>query len=265
MTHLICCRVFRHSLMGTFAILVTLAVAIRANAAVAEGPKSTNAAVAEERRFLQFNEAERSYQEKLRVGRERYDQKQIDRAKVIKAMSAELEARQRTVVIHPVGAPDDNPDQTISRSLPSPAAVLLAVSLMGVGYYLKRLNLISPEPPFRHKESGFVGSRPLRKRYRVTALKPVIIWANVEVLRMERNLLGARVRSTEDKSAWIELKAGEMRDKVGLVLGIHPDCVPHGRRVSLTDADSDIVPLGAWTDGDLPRNFFEFFILEVSE
>lgn len=265
MTHRMRDRICRHGLMGFAAVLVTLATSIRASAAVSQGPKYTNAAVAEERRYAQFFEAEQSFQEKLKVGRERYDQKQIDRAKVIKAMSAELQARQQTVAIHPAGASDDNTDQTVSRSPPSLAVLMLAVSFIGSGYYLKRLNLTSPAPPAGNKKSVFMHSRPVRARYRVTALKPVTIWANVEVSKMERNLVGARVRRTRDKAAWIELKAGERRDNLGLVFGIHADCVPHGRRVSLTEADSDIVPLGAWTKGELPKTFFEFFILEVSE
>ena len=265
MSRLICGRIFGHRLLGIAALPVTLALSFHAHAAVSEGTKSTNAAVAEERRLLQFHEAEQSYQEKLKVGRERYDQKQVDRAKVISAMSAELEARQRAVGIRPAGDSDDYADQTISRARPSLAAAVLALGLIGFGYFLTQLNRITREPLFRHRESVFAGSRPFRKRYKVTALKPVMIWAKLEVATTERNLVGATVRSTQDKAAWIKLKAGEKRDKVGLVLGIHPACVPHGRRVFLAESDSDIVPLGAWTDRDLPMNFFEYFILDVSE
>jgi len=265
MSRLICGRIFGHRLMGIAALPVTLALSIHAHAAVPEGPKSTNAAVAEELRLLQFHEADQSFQEKLKAGRERYDQKQVDRAKVIRAMSAELEARQRAVGIRPAGDPDDYAGQTISRSRPSLAAAVLALGLIGFGYFWKQLNLMTREPLLRHRESVFAGSRPFRKSYKVTALKPVMIWAKVDVATTKRNLVGATRRSTEAKAAWIMLKAGEKRDKVGLVLGIHPACVPHGRRVALAESDSDIVPLGAWTDRDLPKNFFEYFILDVSE
>ncbi len=265
MSRLLCGRIFGPRLMGLAVLPVTLALSFHANAAVSEGTKSTNAAVAEERRLLQFNEAEQSFQEKLKVGRQRYDQKQVDRAKVIQAMSAELVARQRSLGIRPAGDFDDYTDQTISRSRPSLAVVVLALGLIGLGYFLTQLNLITREPLFRRRESLFAGSRPLRKSYKVTALKPVLIWANVEVATTEPNPVGAKAGSTEDKGAWIELKAGEKRDKVGLVLGIHPECVPNGRRIALANADWDIVPLGAWTDKDLPKNFFEYFILEVSK
>ena len=100
--------------------------------------------------------------------------------------------------------------------------------------------------------------------YRVIALKPVTILANVEVSKVERTVLGGKVRRTKIEPEWIKLKAGEIREQVGAVLGIHPDCVPHERRVSLAGAAPDVVPLEAWTDGELPKSFFEFFKLEVA-
>ncbi|MGA2175643.1 MAG: DUF4357 domain-containing protein [Verrucomicrobiota bacterium] len=132
-------RVFRHSLMGIAAILVTLAMAIRAGAAISNGPNNTNAVVAEQQRLLQFFRAEQSYQEQLRVGRERYNQKQIDRAKVIAAMSSELQARQQTVVLQPEAAPDGNTDEPAGRFRPSLAVAVLAVGFIGFGYYWNRL------------------------------------------------------------------------------------------------------------------------------
>jgi hypothetical protein len=251
--------------MGIAAILITLAMSIRASAAVSEGPKPTNAAAAEELRFRQFYDAQQSYQEKLKVGRERYEKKQVERAKVIQAMSAQLQARQQTLVIHPVGVPDEKTGQTTSQFQPLPAAMALAVGFIAFGYYLKRRNQTSSAPVFPDGESGLLCSCPVRATYRITALKPVAIWANMEVPNAERKLPGSPLCHTEDKPAWIKLKAGEMRDKVGLVLGIHPECAPNERRVYLPDAEVDIVPLGAWTDGELPKNFFEYFVLEVSK
>jgi hypothetical protein len=131
-------RILKHSLMGMAAVLVTLAVSIRASAAISEGPKYTNAVAAEEQRILQFYQAEQSYQEKLKVGRERYDQKQVNRAKIIAAMSAELRARQQTVVIQPVAASDGNTDEPVSGSRPWLAVEVLAIGLIGYGYYLNR-------------------------------------------------------------------------------------------------------------------------------
>ena len=246
-------------------MLITLAMPMRAGAAISQGPICTNAVAAKQRRNSQFFQAEQSFQEQLKVGRERYNQKQIIRGKVIAAMSEELQARQQTVVIHHAGDPDENTEQPVLRSRPLQAVVVLALGFIGLGYYLKRLKPTSPAPRPRPKNSVLMGSRPFRTRYRVTALKPVTIWANVEVSKMERTLVGAKVHRTREEPAWIELKGGEMRDKLGLVFGVHPDYVPQGKRISLAGTDGDIVPLGAWSDGELPKNFFEFFTLEVSE
>jgi hypothetical protein len=269
MTRAIRPDIFRHSLTGLAAVLVALAISIRANAAVAEGTFITNAAAAEEHRALQFHEAEISLQDKLRVGRERYEKKQVERAKVIEAMSSQLQARQQTVAIHPMGVPGATNDQTDSPSGPSLAAVMVAVMVavcfIGMGHYWKRANQTSSAPPFLDGKSGPLPSSPARARYRITALKPVTICANVEVAKSERKLTAGRLRHAKEKPAWIKLKAGEMRDKVDLVFGIHPDCAPHGRRVYLIYVESDIVPLGTWNDGELPKVFFEHFLLEVSD
>jgi hypothetical protein len=126
--------------MGIAAMLITSAMSIPVIAAVSEGPNYTNAVVAEQRRIDQFYQAEQSFQEKLKVGRERYNQKQIDRAKTIAAMSAELQARQQTVGIQPVtmASPYVNTDKEVSWFRPSLVVGLLALGFIGFGYYLKR-------------------------------------------------------------------------------------------------------------------------------
>lgn len=265
MTRLIGHRNCRRSLLGMSSVFVMVAMAFRASAAISEGPTSTNAAVAEEHRQMQFHEAELSFQDKLRVGRGRYEKKQMERAKVIQAMSAQLQARQAMVVIQPVGNPGDHNGPTIPNPGPSLAGVALALSFIGLGFYLKRLNQTSPAAPFPQAEPPPVSFRPVRAKYRITALRPVTICARVEVCKTGRKLAWGRVRPARDQPAWIKLKAGEMRDKVGIVLGIHPECAPRGRRIYLADAGMDIVPLGAWTDGELPKDFFGFFILEASD
>jgi hypothetical protein len=257
-------RILKHGLAGIAAMLMSLALPICARGAISEGPKCTNAVAAEQRRTLQFFEAEQSYQEKLKVGRERYEQKQIIRGKVIAAMAAELQARQQTVVIHHALDPDGNADKLLLGFRFSPAVTVLIISFAGFACYLKRLKLTFHLPRPEAENSAPKNSRGFRRRYRVTALKPVTICANVEVSKVERTLLGAKVRRTKDEPAWIQLKAGEIQDQLGIVFGIHPNHMPHGKRISLTDADLDIIPLEAWTDGELPKNFFEYFKLEVS-
>jgi hypothetical protein len=244
--------------------MLALLPAIRAGAAISEGPVCTNAVAAKIRHDTQFYEAEQSYQEKLKVGRERYEQKQAVRAKVIAAMAGQLQARQQMVIIHPRSEPDRNTDETILHFGHSLALTAMVVGVIFFAIYLKRLNLNFSAARLRPKMASAAGGRSFRKKYRVVALKPVTIWANVEVSKVERTPLGKKVRRTKLEPAWVELKAGEIRDQLGLVLGIHPDYVPQGRRISVADSDSDIVPLGAWSDGELPKNFFEFFRMDVS-
>jgi len=129
---------FSHCLIGTAGILLTWSMSIPASAAISNGPNFTNAVAAEEQRILQFHQAEQSFQEKLKVGRERYNQKQISRAKVIAAMSSELQARQQTVVIEPVAAPEANSDEPVSLFQPLLTAALLAVGLIGFARYRNR-------------------------------------------------------------------------------------------------------------------------------
>jgi hypothetical protein len=132
-------RIFGHSVMGMAAVLATLAMSIPAGAAISNGPNYTNAVAAEQQRILQFHQAEQSYQQKLKVGRERYNQKQINRAKVIAAMSSELQARQQTVVIQPAAGagPDGNTDEPAGRFRPWLGVAALAVGFFGFGHHLK--------------------------------------------------------------------------------------------------------------------------------
>jgi len=124
--------------MGMAGILITLSTSIPASAAISNGPNLTNAAAAEEQRILQFHQAELSYQEKLKVGRERYNQQQIKRARIIAAMSSELQARQQTVVIQPVAAPDANPEEPDSGFQPALVVAVVAVGIFGFRFYRNR-------------------------------------------------------------------------------------------------------------------------------
>jgi hypothetical protein len=146
MTHPMHHRIITQSLAGIAATLTLLAGPICARAAISGGPKYTNAVAAEESRDTQFFEAEQSYQEKLKVGRERYDQKQIKRAQIIATMSAELQARQQTVVIEPVAAPAGNTEEPVSWFQPSTAVVVLVAGCIGLGFFLNRPKRKPPVP-----------------------------------------------------------------------------------------------------------------------
>lgn len=139
---------FRRAQMAAVALLIALTVANRAGAAIASGPAFTNAAAAEERRLSQFYQAEQSFQEKLRVGRERYKQRQLDRAKTIASMSAELDARRETVVIQPIEPPSVNPNLPVGWLHSSMAVAVLASGILGFVSFLNRERLqemIMPE------------------------------------------------------------------------------------------------------------------------
>lgn len=247
-----------HPLIRRAAVaIVALFATFPAAGAISHGPTLTNATAELQHRNTQFYDAEQSYEQKLQVGRERYAQKQAVRAKAIAAMQEEFRAREATVILHPVAEPPVNrTEQLLERSRTLPKALTI-VSLLGFLYYQKRLKSkfkpSSVEIPYKPKRSGFLGLRPFRQKYRVTALKPVIILANMP---------GSKAK---DKPAWIELKAGERRDSLGRVHGVHPDFIPRGRRIYMEGIDPDVVPLGAWNDTELPKNFYEHFRLELSE
>ncbi len=128
----------RANLAAIVALTLLLASVWPAKAGVSTGPQPTNSAAAEERRRLQFFDAEYSFQQKLRVGRERYEQKQANRAKVIEGMAAQLQARQRVVVTQPRSYSEEN----IEGLGDWPHTVLpfaaLLLGLVGVRYRLNR-------------------------------------------------------------------------------------------------------------------------------
>ena len=137
-------------------MMITMAMPIPAGALISVVPRNTNAVVAEQQRFIQFYEAEQAFQAKLKVGQERYQQKQINRDKIIEAMASELQTRQQTVVVEPLAEPDGNMGVPLGWLFPSLAAAALAVSFVGLRYYSYRseggLNqendpFWEPEPP----------------------------------------------------------------------------------------------------------------------
>jgi hypothetical protein len=138
--------------MRVAAVLSTLAMSFSAGALISSEPRPTNGVVAEQQRFMQFYDAELSFQKKIKVGQERYTQKQIDRGKVIEGMSSELRARQATVVNEAGPTPDDGPP--LWGWLPSLAMAVLTVGYVRRSYLnsqsaqdtLSQEKVILPEP-----------------------------------------------------------------------------------------------------------------------
>jgi hypothetical protein len=137
-------RILSRILPALTAFLITLAMAIPARAAISNGPKYTNSVDAEQQRIAQFYQAEQSFQQKLKVGRDRYNQKQINRAKIIQAMSSELQARQLTVGSPAVPVHDKITVEPASEFRPSLVVAALAIGLIGLVWHRNRQSAQKP-------------------------------------------------------------------------------------------------------------------------
>jgi hypothetical protein len=123
------------------AILLLLAIRNPAIAGVSLGPLPKDAEEAEQRRIVQFYEAQKSEQRKLEVGRERYYLMLSNRAKILGGMAAELASRQQLV-----GIPSETAAYAEKKEIDSwngtavGVAIILACAI-GFRYYLHRQNL----------------------------------------------------------------------------------------------------------------------------
>jgi len=98
--------------------------------------------------------------------------------------------------------------------------------------------------------------------YKVTALKDVTIRAYVRS-QTPVNRGGHILMKPEERQDWVSLRAGEVRDGLGLVIGVHPNCVPnqppmHVRGVAMILTEG-------WSNDQLPKEFFGLYRLEVSK
>ena len=94
--------------------------------------------------------------------------------------------------------------------------------------------------------------------FKVTALKDVKCWARVPTQSVE--VIGSAVGVRKDTDPqWITLDAGERRERVGFVVGIHPDYLP--RESAITVSGVRMVLLPSYS-GDLPREFFGLLRIE---
>ena len=86
--------------------------------------------------------------------------------------------------------------------------------------------------------------------YKVTALKNVTIKAMVRT-QVRENIGTDHIFRPSEREEWITLRAGEVRDGLGLVLETHPK---HG--LALAEQ--------GFLDGDLPKEFGGLYRLEIS-
>jgi len=98
-------------------------------------------------------------------------------------------------------------------------------------------------------------------KYKVTAFKNVSIWACVRGEVPTR--LGSQIfMRPSERQEWVSLRAGEIRDDLGLVIGVHPNCIPSERPVSANGVSMVMID---WKEEALPKEFFGLFRLEIQE
>ena len=126
-------------------IIITLVMAIPAMAGVGLPPvldaAGTNAM--EQYRIKVFYDAQKSEQERLRVGQERYDKMLTNRAELLQAMANELAEREIAVAIPSESAVGNSVDNKEPNTL---RGTLIGTAIIGLGFlgfrsYLNRQDL----------------------------------------------------------------------------------------------------------------------------
>jgi hypothetical protein len=120
-------------------LLISLAGITRTGAVVSGGPLLTNAVEKEQQRIMQDYRAEQSKQEKQRVAKLRYEQKQQRRAAILAGMEAQLHAEQQLVVLPPRAAIGSDAPPSSIWHFPPLLFAILAVILLAAGIFLKYL------------------------------------------------------------------------------------------------------------------------------
>jgi hypothetical protein len=90
--------------------------------------------------------------------------------------------------------------------------------------------------------------------YKVTALKRVTFCVAVTTqIRVDLGNGEFYMKPGPSRDEWITLRAGEVRDGLGLVGGVH---AKHGFGPPALQE--------GWNDGDLPKEFYGLYRLEIS-
>ncbi len=135
----------RASLSGFSVIAMMLALAFSAKGVslppMPADRNDTNAM--EQYRIKVFYEAQKSQEEKLRVGKQRYELMLSNRVKVQTAMAAELADREKQVVLQPEPTAESNAGNQESNTwvVTMVGAALIGLGFLGFRYYLSRLDL----------------------------------------------------------------------------------------------------------------------------
>jgi hypothetical protein len=97
--------------------------------------------------------------------------------------------------------------------------------------------------------------------YKVTALRDVTIRAKVRS-RAPRRVGDQTVLAPSEHDEWITLRAGETREHLGLVLGVHPASAPQGFAIEI-EGVAIVIPDESWGPEQLPKEFFGLYRVEV--
>jgi hypothetical protein len=134
----------RASLIGFGVVTMMFALTIPAmGAGLPAMPNRNDTNAMEQFRVKVFYEAQKSQEEKLKVGQQRYDTVLSNRVKVQAAMAAELADRQKEVVLQPESMPGSNagnqePNTWVVTTL---GAAVIGLGFLGFRYYLSRQEL----------------------------------------------------------------------------------------------------------------------------
>jgi len=99
-------------------------------------------------------------------------------------------------------------------------------------------------------------------KYKITALKDVTIRAYVRGHTPVHLGNQVAMKPTEHEE-WISLRAGEVREGLGLVLGVHPKSLPSEPPIHVEGIPM-IIGSG-WSNEELPKEFYGLYRLEMSE
>ena len=133
----------RASLIGFSVITMMLALIFPAKGVgLPPMPNQNDTNAMEQYRIKVFYEAQKSQEQKLKVGQQRYETMLSNRVKVQAAMAAELAEREKEVVLQPEPTAGSNTVNQESNTwvVTAVGAALIGLGFLGFRYYLSRLD-----------------------------------------------------------------------------------------------------------------------------
>ena len=146
--------IVRASLTGFSVIAMMLALVFSVKGVgLPAMPDRNDTNAMEQYRIKVFYEAQKSQEEKLKVGQQRYDLMLTNRLKVQAGMAAELADREKQVVLQPEPTAGSNTVNQESNTwvVTAVGAALIGLGFLGFRYYLSRLDSINAASQKRSK------------------------------------------------------------------------------------------------------------------